>query len=285
MRHLAVILAIFMIIPLIEARGQKSKTQDPIKISISLKGDLTASHEEWAKTSDSTFVYEMAEGLTVYFRTEKIKKEPSLHENLNVIRLEKLVALKDFSELVTYKDVHKKFPTLLLEIENRKKEAGNLYKVTDRSIRRTKKPHPPVYILVNTPPIKREAYTEQWKLEKEASGEEYGFVFEMNIPKEDRETIIFNFDRRPHSTITISKEQYEGYKLTHPHELWKVIRTKCNKFNIRASYYYPEIYLIERRDDKFYLSDVEDWDILCFPPIPPEATKHICPLFETDSIQ
>ncbi|KGN81831.1 hypothetical protein HQ35_03485 [Porphyromonas cangingivalis] len=263
--------ALLAVTPLLNVRGQSQKSA---KQALKITAVIEKRYEPgwgWYKKSDSSFVYEKEVGLTLYFRTVKIKEEQNTHGGLELKDIDDLLRDEDFSEIKTYRDLHKRFPMLFLYITNVAREEKNLYKVIDCYAERTEPQVEPVYFFINKTPIKQKDYSEGW-IFRWASKNPLDITFFMKDTKESRPTKFYIFTRKPHSTKIISKEECEKYKLTHPKQLWSSFKSDATM--IRSAYYYPVVYLIEQRgNNTCYVSEVESWEIL-YPPAPPPPFEY-----------
>ncbi|KGN80733.1 hypothetical protein HQ35_05120 [Porphyromonas cangingivalis] len=253
--------------PLLSIKGQDAKpTKQAFQVAVIL-GNSHSTDWGWRRTSDSTFTYDKEIGLTAHFRTIKIKEDKKAHGGLEFKTIDDLLRDEDFTEIRTYKDLHKRLPTLFLSIRDRVKEEGYLYKVMDWRIERTSPPVEPVYFFINKTPIKQKDYSEEW-IFMWLSKDPQDVSFIMEHKKEFRPSKVYEFKKRPHSTKIISREDLKNYKLTHPGQLWSTFKSDATF--IRSSYYYPVVYLIEQRgNNTCYVSEVESWYIMYPPPPPP----------------
>lgn len=268
---------LLVINPLLNVKGQGAKTtKQAFKVAVVL-GNFHGTDWGWRRTSDSTFIYEKEIGLTAHFQTVKVKEDKKAHGDLEFKTIDDLLRDEDLTEIGTYKELHKNFPTLFLSIGNRIKEEGYLYKVTDWHIERTEPQVEPVYFFINKTPIKQKDYSEEW-IFMWLSKDSQDVVFIMKNKKEFRPSKIYEFKKKPHSTKIISREELEKYKLTHPGQLWDTFKSDATF--IRSSYYYPVVYLIEQRgNNTCYVSEVESWYIM-YPPAPPPPYEDIDNFFD-----
>ncbi|KGN81316.1 hypothetical protein HQ35_04425 [Porphyromonas cangingivalis] len=223
---------------------------------------------QWQKVSDTEILYLQDVGATSYLSVRSHKY--LTYEEYNALEftfMEKLAKALNISQKGEYSNLHKKMPKLFLVMDPDSVIDGiEVLEVVDWSIIRHQTRHPAMFFYCDELEKQKliDGVVHFWQVRYfEMSDDECDFRAEWHINSIKSPNIT---DPNPEKMFVFSGDI--PYKVVD--EEWVKSVKKTNIFDIhcrhaypgklyKPSYFYPEVYIIYKYDDKYYLFDVVLW--------------------------